>query len=553
MKDEAIGRAKTVLVSDEGPATITTIIAHTTDNKNPEKINFTGPVIFDNEVKNHINETIIPIVENIIKLLEILSPPSFELSCVNIGATSSSDIGITVKGFSADLSIFIALLSAGLSLPIPQDIVLTGHIASPKGDISQVKHLTEKAEAALIDKTISGFIYPNLDLDSSLKTLKPKEYQQSEAAIRSCRGKIKSHKVNNILDVLEKILNPENIVLSSLEKGFFETKILEKEKNLIGWIATFLSHSNTSRFWKALELNLMAGNINKCHTLIKVFSDYYIERKKYPCSFGEKLHKIVLSLPLYIKRTPKLFPLLPKDRFIKLIQNVSEKDHNDFTFLDNALYGETSTQSRLSDSNDNKKSVINNTTDKLNYILKQINPDLIRSTITQVYDEARASFILNKVTVETHEEFLDYLTAFYAHIYRYTNKIDQPIDKNALDSESLNIFNKTFNDKTKYNEALAESKNGTKGGMRYIFDIITEYLKQVAAEKHIIKIFRETIDPLEYQNRVTIIKEILYREKGNLPKELSSQPPEKYAVDYEDIIKAYAQSKTNLISILRRL
>ena len=78
--------------------------------------------------------------DNIINALD-LPKHSFDIWVANIGATSLNEIGITISGFSADVPVLLAILSASLQLPVSADIVSTGHIASPDGDIRMVRGL----------------------------------------------------------------------------------------------------------------------------------------------------------------------------------------------------------------------------------------------------------------------------------------------------------------------------------------------------------------------------------------------------------------------------
>ena len=257
MENESyIGRAKTVLVSGEGHAVITTIIAKTIEEKNSQNLIFSGSVYFDESVKEHIRVTILPFLNEIVQSLKI-PPRSFELSAVNVGAISSSDIELSIKGFSADVSIFMSMLSAGMKLPIEQDIVYTGHIASKEGDISQVKDLEAKSKAAIIDEGVSTFVYPALDIDSSLKILKPKEYENSKTAIRSCRGKIKLLDVHNTYELIKKSVNDEAIILSALNSDFFEMKIEDIQNSNYELILKYFINGNNKRFWQSLEYNLL--------------------------------------------------------------------------------------------------------------------------------------------------------------------------------------------------------------------------------------------------------------------------------------------------------
>lgn len=550
--EEAIGRAKTVLVSGEGPATVTSIIAHTLKNKTSNRLIFSGSVKFEETVQKHLKNTVLPLVDDLLQLLNIPFQ-SYELSAVNIGAASSIDSGTIVEGFSVDISALLAMLSAGLEMPIRQNILFTGHISSPDGDIAQIKNIPAKAEAAVTDKNITSFVFPSLDKDISLKVLKPKEYETATAAIRSCRGRIKLIEVNNIADLLEKTLSPEAIVSASLNTGFFETSITVTESNHLKNAATFLTQNNNNRFWDSLEKELILKDVKKSHSILTKFSDYYVRNAKYPSRFGENLSGLVISLPVTVRQTPRLISLLPKEQYIKLIQYASESDHEDITHLHNALYGQVKKQPVITDSTLHTEPDSYETNDFLNYFLNQLNPETIEMQVTRVYDEARGRFVIDKITVENNNEFIDTLTAFYAHVCRHINSSKSHVSSAKMSDEIMNVLNKIFPGKKKYNEALAIAKYGTHGGMRYILDIITEHLKQAARDNHILKVFKETIDPLDYQLRVSLITKLLNREKFHLPEEITSQPPERFADDYEEIIKAYSQSMSNLTTIMRRL
>ena len=156
------------------------------------------------------------------------------------------------------------------------------------------------------------------------------------------------------------------------------------------------------------------------------------------------------------------------------------------------------------------------------------------------------------ITIATNDEFLDAITTFYAHIFRHIDGTGKALDNERLRVEALDVLKKTFNQKKGYNEALTEAKEGTRGGLRYILDMMTEYLKEEAKGKHILKTLKENIDPLDFSTKAILIAGIMERLEGHLPEEITSQPPEKYVADYEEIIKAYVHSKTGLESRVPR-
>ena len=158
---QAIGRAKTVLVYGQGDrekAMVSAIVVRTKPLTDGEaRLHFTGNVDFSNPVKDHIQETILPVVDRVIDGMELL-PKKFLISAVNLGVASSLDLGMHISGFSADISIFLGMLSAGLQIPLTDDIVTTGHIASVAGDISAVKAIPAKIEAVKAEGSVTRFI-----------------------------------------------------------------------------------------------------------------------------------------------------------------------------------------------------------------------------------------------------------------------------------------------------------------------------------------------------------------------------------------------------------
>jgi len=549
--DETVGRVKTVWMSHENQAIISTIIAKfTPENKSP-KLFFDGPVNISEKVKRHLQRNVLNHVNDIISALS-LQPMSFTVSAVNIGAASSSNLGTAITGFSLDVSVFMALLSSALNLPVRQNTVFTGHIGSNEGDILPVDKLEEKCNAAVSDTNISQFVYPNLDSDISLKSLKPNEYNSVIAAIKSCRGRIKLYEVSNTIELFQKVIETKAIIHAALRSGFFDYEPIYLKNDRLKTLISYLTKNNHQWYWKVLEENLLGKDINSGHELMKMYSIYYNQKKQYPRAFGEKLYKLVISLPPYIRKTPGIFPLLPKKQYINLIQYALPNDEDDISYLHNALYGEIRNSDRQAKTK-NDAQISKEHKQLLDHILEQLDPAYVDSSVISPYDEARAKYSFDSVTIKNNEEFVDAITAFYTHLYLHTNKIQGSIEKNLLGAEALHILKETFKGEKGYKEVLANARDGRHGGLRDTIDKMTEYLKDRAKEKHILKTFKENIDPNDYQTRVNLIKEIINRSKDQLPEEILLQPPERFADDPEEIIIAFIKSKTVLKNALRRL
>ena len=273
--------------------------------------------------------------------------------------------------------------------------------------------------------------------------------------------------VRNTFELFQKAVEPRAIVSASLRSGFFDVDLIQTGNRSLNPVAAYLAQNNDKRFWKVLEEALILKNLKAAQELLEIFAGYFIQRKKYPSEFGRNLSRLIISLPLHIKRTPGLFPLLSKTLYIDLIQYTSKHDHDDISRLHNALFGEIKeTVERSSSPKGGKRA----STDQhlLNHILEQLEPTFIELTVTRSYDEARASYVMDVITVESNAEFVDAITAFYAHIFRHINETGKALGTDKLSAEALDVLKKTFNQKKGYNEALTEAKGGTRGGLGYI-------------------------------------------------------------------------------------
>lgn len=548
----SIGQANTILVSPEGQGIVTTIYAKKVTSTGESRLAFNGVVQFEPSVQLHLEKVVLPLVDEILTALNI-QPPDFELSARNIGAAATSDLGLTIAGFSADVPVFIVLLSAALNLSISQNMAFTGHFGSSKGDILPVSRLDRKVRAALDDDRIEEFVYPNLDSDRSLSRLKPNEFKEAEAALRSARGRLQLKEVNDTHALLSKSLSLESLVKAALFNGYFEPGKIKSTDTSILPEAQFLLEDNNKRFWEVLSDILFTKKIKKSRELLETFSQYHIARKQYPARFGDTLYHLIISIPAPIRWHPDFSPLLDKELYIKLIQYAGKEDHSDISLLHEALYGSlqilTNEKTKVSENKKTKRG----SDPLLDHLFHELNPEFIETQVARPFDEARVRYVVDGIQVESHEEFLDAIIAFYAHIVRHTPGIYKSTDKTTLSVEAIALCERTFSQEKGFKGALSEAKQPVRGGLRYIFDTITNRLKQEAREKHVLKTFKVTMDPLDYSQRIKVITELIDRGKDYLPAEVTSQPPERYAEDYEEIITVFARSQTALSELLRRL
>ncbi|MFC1794970.1 hypothetical protein ACFL3Q_15450 [Planctomycetota bacterium] len=545
-RPQVIGKAKMALVPSSGKAVISQIVVRRIKQQAGGKcLHFVGKVRFSRPVQQHMENIILPIIDRIVDTLD-LARWNYEISARNLGAASARDVGIDVSGLSADVSLFIAILSEALQIPVSSDFIATGHIASADGDISAVEGIPAKVEAAQKDRSIGYFLYPDLD-DESLKVLSPNQMDSSIKAIMAARDQLHTRAVRDIGQLVRLVITEESVVWAGLKEGFFRTSMIpDKSNNPIQDVISFLTCNNQERFWNVMYY-LFNKEPEKGKELLDIFVQFFLSEKKYPKRFGAGLLHLMHSLSSGA-RCRIDFPILDRDLCTKLISYTKDSDYDDRRILLNVIDGENiedtcpiniQPEFKLSDS---ECSVFNT-------IVSLINEQALARKFSAI-DSARACFILESLKVKSYEELINILQTYYIHIQRYTGSSPEKPDISEARCETMKLLEETFRNEGGGKAALVRARDCTQGGIRSIIDMITEHYKAQKQDAYINRVFKDAIDDMDWKERIKCIQAVIKEVGRFLPEELKNQPPEKFARSDETIVLNTEHSESdNLNSI----
>jgi len=188
----------------------------------------------------------------------------------------------------------------------------------------------------------------------------------------------------------------------------------------------------------------------------------------------------------------------------------------------------------------------------LNQILKELDEIYLVEKVTKVHDEARIQYPLKSITVSHDTEFDDVIANYYNHHFTRCVSGGGKLSRAEAAGRAKEIINQEYRQHGKDKlHAYADGKNGTNGGMRSILDIIMEYLKAEAVNHHIRDVLDRYIAPTSFKEQVAIIKELIGK-IGNSPY-LDANNPERYAKNYEELVRGLADSIKAQSAKLRRL
>jgi hypothetical protein len=499
---------------------------------------------------------ILPTVDHIVDALGV-ARKNFELSVVNLGAASILDVGVTVSGLSADLPIFIAMLSEALKVAMSDDFFSSGHIASAEGDIRAVKGIPAKVEAAIEDVSINCFIYPDLEKDTSLKTLSPNQRNRSISAVMAAQHTIRTIAVRGIDALIREIFTEESIVLASLENGFFDISTeLDKAGNPVSNVVSFLADNNERRFWNMLQWRFSTGERRKGEQLLRAFVQFFLGRQKYPMDMGVKLYQLICSLPPAVRRSKMTFPILDMGLCIKLSQFAQEADYEDVLRLFDAIRG-GNLQHRAEVCKVDE-SLVTKTSDPdcaaFDTVVSLINEEALAREFGILADSARASFVLESSTVQEYEEFIDLLQALYIRLQLCVSaSAVKTLDTATARTEVIGLLERAFKGQGGDQAAFMKARDGIQGGVRSVLDALTEQYKVEKQTAYVKRVFKDAVNAMDWNERVRFVRGAMKRLAQFLPSELRDESPERFARQYEPIVLAYVKSLDHVNQLFRSM
>ena len=544
------GRVNAVFVFGKGEsarAVVSRVIVKIFESGHPEenRVRFSGVSMFHEKTADHVRNVVLPCLDRILQDLGI-PLPCLDISAVNLGAASTLDVGISVSGFSADVPVFLAGLSAILSIPVPESIIATGHIDSFEGDVSMVRRLPEKLICALGQETINTFIMPAIHENDSLSILTPREKVRILDAVYEARKSMDVIEVSNVKELTGHVFSDEQVALSGLKHGFYGKKRDQDKGSSAG---AFFLQDNEKRFWKVLENSLTGKRPDAAHELLASYCRYHIGKKIYPSQFGKKLRILFSSLPPHLQNSMMDSLDLPVPEFIRLGQYATETDLKDVQHL---LSSNISLKSGVKPAKEKERGVTESD-DKLGWMISEISPENLTRMIGLPIDTARAVFPLDGIIVESYHEFNRIVTSFYIHILMHLERISEPDDMSMMSAEAHAVLERAYAKKGGLNAALAEARSGLNAGLKHILDVFADQLKYEVKEKYINLVFKTALDPLDWDAKVAFMKSILDYLKPYLPNEIAAQPPERFCGHYEVIVRNIVQSSEHITSIFRTL
>ena len=187
-------------------------------------------------------------------------------------------------------------------------------------------------------------------------------------------------------------------------------------------------------------------------------------------------------------------------------------------------------------------------------LLSALDERVMARQIAIPHDEARVQYSLHSNTVGSFHEFSDVISDYYS--YHYTSCVSNGGQLSL--SESAGRAKELLEQEYKKRQgdivsAYNDAHDGTNGGMRVVLDTIAEGLKAESVERYIRDVFDRHVTPNSWEQKVSIIRQFIVQCGAHLSPSIKAHQPERYAQNYNDLIRSYVDGLQRTSSMFRRL
>jgi len=170
------------------------------------------------------------------------------------------------------------------------------------------------------------------------------------------------------------------------------------------------------------------------------------------------------------------------------------------------------------------------------------------------HDEARMRFPLRANTVPSWDQFSELIGDYYNHHFTSCVSNGGGLSRSDATGRAKEILDREYRRQngdivSAYNDA----HDGTNGGLRLVLDKIAEGLKAESVERYMRDMFDRHVAPNSWEDKVAIIRQFIAQCGVHLSSSIRADQPERYARDFEDLIRSYVAALQRTSSIFRRL
>ena len=187
-------------------------------------------------------------------------------------------------------------------------------------------------------------------------------------------------------------------------------------------------------------------------------------------------------------------------------------------------------------------------------LLKALDEREMAQRVGLKHDEARMNYQLRSNTVTDFDGFTDIIADYYNHHFAKCVSGGGKVSRSEAAGRAKETLERDYRRRNgDIVAAFNDAHDGTNGGLRVILDKLAEGLKAESVERYIREMFDRHVAPNAWRDKVEIIRQFIAQCGANLASSIDASQPERYAQNFQELIRSYVQSLQTTSSIFRRL
>ena len=187
-------------------------------------------------------------------------------------------------------------------------------------------------------------------------------------------------------------------------------------------------------------------------------------------------------------------------------------------------------------------------------LLSALDERRIAQLVGLPHDEARMRYPLSSNTARSFDEFSEVIGDYYNYHFTQCVSGGGLLAGAEAAGQAKEILDREYRRrKSDIVGAFNDAHDGTNGGLRVVLDSIAEALKAESVERYMRDVFDRHVAPNAWEDKVEIIRQFIRQCGAYLASSIRPDQPERYAQNYEELIRSYVDSLRATSSIFRRL
>lgn len=188
-------------------------------------------------------------------------------------------------------------------------------------------------------------------------------------------------------------------------------------------------------------------------------------------------------------------------------------------------------------------------------MLSELDERTIAQQVSIKHDETRIRYPVSTNTVNSYNEFSDRIANYYNYHFVSCVSYGGALSTSDAASKAKKLLEQESrrNGRGDIVAVYNDARDGTNSGLRRVFDLIAEGLKNEAVDNYVTDVFDRYIEPNSWDQKVDMIRQFIAHCGVNLSRDIQTNKPERYASSYKEIINAYVQALRQTSSVFKRL